>query len=154
MRVERRIHDDRTVRSIEPLVHIVHSSHGLLPVRKTADDSPALRIEPHIGFRCSALSDDLTVLRITADKAVFIPAQADELLMKLLLLSLEPCEIFTVTLLCRKCTKDRERIVELERYERRLTVGSEPQAVIPVGIKTGRHAVRSEMVEREVDSSL
>ena len=149
-----RIHQDGAVLRIQPAIYILHGLFRLLRIRQAADHRPALGIEPEIGLRCCALADDLAVLRETADEAVLIPAQSDQLRVQGLLLFFQPGQIVCILLFGSELTQYRKGIVELEGHERGFSVGPQPQAVVPVGIEAGRHAVRSQMLQGEVQRPL
>ena len=150
----RRIHKNGTVLRIQSLIDVIHGKPCLLRISKSADHTPALRIQPHVGFRIRSLSDRLAFLRVAADKAVAVPAELDQLLAECLLLLLQILQIFGIVLLSCEFPKDRECVIELEGDESRFAVLSEAKTVIPVRIKAGRHSVRSEMIQGEIQSSL
>ena len=150
----RRIHKNSAVLRVQPLIDQIHGKFCLLRVRKSADHSPALRIQPHVSFRIRSLSDRLAFLRVSSDKAVAVPAELDQLPAECLLLLLQIFQIFGIFLLSCEFPKDRKCVIELEGDESRFAVLSEAKAVIPVRIKAGRHSVRPEMIQREIQSSL
>ena len=147
----RRIHQENAVIGIQDPVDGIQGSVCLFRGRKAADDSPALRIEPHAGFGVVAFSDDIAVFGIAADEAVFIPAQLLKQLAEVLLGFLQEGNSFRILFVCGEFLLNRKGIVELHCDKGGFSVFAKPQAVIPVGVKTCRHAMGTQTVKRELN---
>ena len=150
VRVVGRIHKNCAVRRVEPCEHLLHCRFSLLRACQAADHRPGLRVEPEICLRRRALADGLALLRKAPDKAVLVPAQCIQLFAQRGLFLTEPAQIFRISLHLCKFLQNSERIVVLERDERGFPVGTKAQAVIPVRVESCGHAVRSEMMQGEV----
>ena len=121
---------------------------------QSADNSPGLRVQPHACFRIVLRTDDLSILLETTDETVVFPAQTCEKLAQLRLSLIQICKILCVLLFLCILFHYGKCIVQLERNEGRLALLTQTQAVIPIGVKSGRHAMIAQMLHREIDGSL
>ena len=149
----RGVHYHRTVRRVELALDGIHCLLLLVLRAEVGDDRPGLRIEPHRSLGISALADDLSVLLVAADPAVFVPAILEDLF-HLRVHAVEISDVIGIVLDDRVFAQNLHRVHELERNERGLTLLAETHTVIPVCVQTCRHSVVAEVVHRKIDRAL
>ena len=142
----RRLHQHNAVLRVQPLMHGVQDRFGFFAVSQSADDSPALGIQPKIGLGVGAPSDDLALLGKAADITVLIPAEFFHQCREICQLL---CEFFScggIALFLGQLFLDAQRQHKLECHKAGFALSTQTQAVVPVGV--GDHFVQKGEISR------
>ena len=149
-----RVHQDGAVCSVQPLADSFHDGVGLVGIRQTADDGPALGVQPEVGLGCGSFADPLAGLGEAPDEPVAVPAQLLDAALILGQLFIQPADILVGAAVGGKLPQNPHGVIELEGHKGRLAVGAQPQTVVPVGIQAGGQAVGAQMVQRKLHRPL
>ena len=142
-----RVHQHRAVGGVQAGVDLVHRALGLVRIGQAADDRPALRIEPEVGFRVGGGADAFARLGEAADVPVAVPAEGLDLAAVFRQQAVQPSVVLRLAQLAGKPAQNRQGVIELHRHKTGLAVGAQAQAVVPVGIQPGGQPVRAEMIQ-------
>ena len=139
-------HHLSTISGIQLTLYRFHCDLSLLFGSMTGDNCPSLWIEPHTCFRIVLGTDQFAGILKSTIVAVIFPPQIVDLIANLFLCLIQICNILCIVLLLCKVTHDRKCIVKLQCYERRLTLCTKTETIVPVCMQSCRKAVWSQMV--------
>ena len=142
-----------TVRGVQDVVDTVHGLLCLVLAGKAGDHGPALGVQPHVRFRILLCAHDDAVVPDAADEAVLVPALCKGSC-QLALHLFQVSAVLGIVSVGGKLLHHLQSVVELEGHEGGLSLGTHPQAVIPVRMESGGHVVGAHMGHGEVDGSL
>ena len=146
------LHQFQPVGRIQFLMGGFQNDLRLFRRRASADDRPALRIQPHGGFPVLLAPDDISRIPESADEAIALKAQIVQDLQQLRCGFLQILHI--LRLILAELLHDVQRIIQLERHKRALSLGTQHQTVVPVRMQACRHPMRSQMGHAEIDRPL